>query len=182
VKKLLKIIFQPLINLGMRIIFPKFKNRNYYTLYLLLMGIKQKMVGVNKKVSWPVHFTSVIIAPKNINPGTKAPGISIGCYIDGRNGIEIGENVWIGPRVSIISQNHNENDYFSYLASSPIVIGKNSLLSANCVILPEVELGEHTIVAAGAIVTKSFKEGNQVLGGAPAKVIKKLSIYDGQTS
>ena len=176
-KKLLKIIFQPLINLGMRIIFPKFKNRNYYTLHLLLMGIKQKMVGVNKKVSWPVHFTSVILAPKNINPGTKAPGISMGCYIDGRNGIEIGENVWIGPRVSIISQLHDLNDYHKYLKAAPIKIAKNCLISTNSTILPEVELGEHTVVAAYAVVNKSFPDGNQVLAGNPSRIIKKLDNY-----
>jgi len=44
--------------------------------------------------------------------------------------------------------------------------------------LPEVELGEHTIVAAGAIVTKSFLEGNQIIGGVPAKVIKKINKYE----
>ena len=66
-----------------------------------------------------------------------------------------------------------------YETAKPIIIGKNSLLTANCVVLPEVELGEHTIVAAGAVVTKSFLKGNQVLGGVPAKVIKKLSPYQG---
>ncbi len=140
------------------------------------MGVRQKF-SRNRSVKWPVHFTSVIIEPKKIKPGTKAPGFSMGCFIDGRNGIEIGENVWIGPRVSLISQNHDENDYTKYVKASPIIIGKNSLLTANCVILPEVELGEHTIVAAGAVVTKSFKEGNQIIGGVPAKVIKKLADY-----
>jgi acetyltransferase-like isoleucine patch superfamily enzyme len=47
------------------------------------------------------------------------------------------------------------------------------------VILPGVELGPHTILAAGAVVTKSFKEGNQVLAGVPAQVVKKLDVYQG---
>ncbi len=161
----------------MILLFPRFKNKNYYTLSNLLKGIRQKLVGVNKSVPWPVHFTSLVKAPEKIQPGTKAPGSAIGCYIDGRNGIIIEENVWIGPRVSIISQNHDNDNYFHYLDENPIKIRKNSLLAANCVILPGVELGTHTIVAAGSIVTKSFAEGNQILAGNPAKVIKKLGEY-----
>ena len=44
----------------------------------------------------------------------------------------------------------------------------------NSVITAGVELGTRTIVAAGSVVTKSFPEGYCVLGGVPAKVIKKL--------
>lgn len=42
------------------------------------------------------------------------------------------------------------------------------------IILPGVELGDFTIVAAGAVVTKSFKDGHCVVGGNPAKIIKSL--------
>jgi acetyltransferase-like isoleucine patch superfamily enzyme len=144
---------------------------------LLLYIITQKILGLNRKAHWPVHFTSKIKMPENIQPGSKAPGSAIGCYIDGRNGIIIEENVWIGPRVSIISMNHDIHNYYRYVETKPIIIRKNSLLSTNCVVLPGVELGEHTIVAAGAIVTKSFPDGNQVLAGNPARVIKKIDPY-----
>ena len=176
-KKLLKKIFQPLVNLGMRIVFPQFKNRSYYTLRVLLMGVRQKLIGLNKAVPWPVHNSSVVRSPEKIKFGTKAPGISIACYIDGRNGIELADNVWVGPRVSIISKNHDLNDYAKYVSAKPIKIGKNCLLTSNCVILPEVELGEHTVVAANAVVNKSFTEGNVLLAGNPAKVVKKLGNY-----
>lgn len=176
-KKLLKAILWPFIYMGMKMIFPKFKNKNYYTLAILLSGVRQRLFGFNKAVPWPVHSSSLVTSSDKIKQGTKSPGISIGCFIDGRNGIELGENVWIGPRVSLISQNHDENNYYNYIDEGPIIIGKNSLLTANCVILPGVELGEHTIVAAGAVVTKSFKEGNVMLVGVPAKVVKTLNDY-----
>ena len=144
---------------------------------LLLMAFVQKIIGINRSVPWPVHYTSCVKGHENIHSKTEIVGEAIKNYIDGRNGIILEENVWLGPNVSIISQNHNENNYKEYSKASPIIIHKNSLLLANCVILPEVELGEHTIVAAGAVVTKSFLEGNQMIGGVPARVIKKLDNY-----
>jgi acetyltransferase-like isoleucine patch superfamily enzyme len=44
----------------------------------------------------------------------------------------------------------------------------------NAVILPGVTLGDHTIVGAGSVVTKSFENGNCVIAGNPAKIIKNL--------
>jgi len=155
------------------------KDTNYSVKQIIKYAFKQKVLGHNRKVPWPVHFTSQIKSHENIQRGTKYPGFAKGCYIDGRNGIIFEENVITGPHVSIISQNHSTLDFNHYLTAKPIVIKKNSWLSAGCIILPEVELGAHTIVAAGAVVTKSFPEGNQVIGGNPAKVLKKLDLYKG---
>lgn len=155
------------------------KDTNYSVKQIIKYAFKQKVLGYNRKVPWPVHFTSQVKCPKKIKRGTKYPGFAKGCYIDGRNGIIFEENVITGPHVSIISQNHNPLDYNQYLSAKPIRIKKNSWLSSGCIILPEVELGEHTLVAAGAVVTKSFPEGNQIIGGNPAKVIKKLDSYHG---
>ena len=44
----------------------------------------------------------------------------------------------------------------------------------NSMILPGVELGPRTVVGAGSVVTKSFPEGDCVIAGNPAKIIKKL--------
>lgn len=139
--------------------------------------ILQKLIGFNRHVPWPVHWTSKITAVKNIQRGTRCPGLASGCHIDGRNGIIIEENVWIGPRVSLISMNHDPDDYDSYMAADPIIIRKNCWLATNAIVLAGIELGEHTIVAAGAVVTKSFPQGNQILAGNPAKVIRELGEY-----
>lgn len=137
----------------------------------------QKFIGINRHVPWPVHWTSQIKAPSKIRKGSRMPGLSLGCYLDGRNGIEIGDNTWIGPGVKIISMNHDVYDFTQYIAAKPIVIGDNCWIGSNAVILPEVELGNHTVVAAGAIVTKSFVGENQIIGGVPAKPIKKIEDY-----
>jgi acetyltransferase-like isoleucine patch superfamily enzyme len=157
-----------------------FKGTVWSKKQLIQFGFRQKILGYNRHVHWPVHFTSTIKCPEKINkPKNRAPGSAAGCYIDARNGIILEENVWIGPRVSIISQNHSNLNFKEYLQDNPIIIRKNCWLAAACIILPSVELGEHTIVAAGAVVTKSFPEGNQLLAGNPAVVIKKLDSYTG---
>ncbi len=100
-----------------------------------------------------------------------------GCYIQAMNGIHVGRNLWVGPGVKIISANHDPCDYARHIKTNPIKIGDDCWLGSNCVILPGVELGDHTIVAAGAVVTKSFDEGDIMLAGVPAKIIKRLDKY-----
>ncbi|MHC3995080.1 acyltransferase [Thiomicrolovo sp. ZZH C-3] len=171
----LKIIY--VIN---RILYPDYdvKNSVHPQLIIFKMGFFQKILGFNRHVPWPVHWTSTINAPGNIVPGTRTPGLGKGCNIDGRNGIILEENVWIGPGVSLVSMNHDVLNYHNYVKTEPIIIKKNSWIATNAIVLAGVELGEHTVVAAGAIVTKSFPEGNQVLAGNPAKVVKKLGEYN----
>lgn len=167
---MLKTLFKKFL----RLFYPSFNNDEYYNKTLLKYIVWQKIIGINRSTPWPVHFTSLVKCPEKIKNGTKAPGYSMGCYIDGRNGIVIEENVYVGPRVSLISMNHDKNNLEQYVECAPIVIRKNSWLAANSIVLASVELGEHTVVAAGAVVTKSFPEGHQMLAGNPATVVKRL--------
>jgi acetyltransferase-like isoleucine patch superfamily enzyme len=136
----------------------------------------QKILGFNRSVYWPCHFTSVISAPRNIEIGIgAAPGLSPNCYIQGAAGVKIGDYTLVGPGVGIISANHDIHDIHSHRPSTGVVIGRYCWLGMNAVILPGVRLGDHTIVAAGAIVTKSFPDGYCVLAGNPARVVKMTS-------
>ena len=138
---------------------------------------RQKIIRINSHVSWPVHSTTQVKAPSRIQRGSRAPGLGRGCYLDGRNRIVFGTNVWVGPYVSIISMNHDPFDYERYLPEQPIRIDRDCWLGQGAIILPGVHLGPHTIVGAGAVVTKSFPDGDQVIGGNPAKIIKYIAEY-----
>ncbi|WP_259756635.1 acyltransferase [Pseudomonas sp. GCEP-101] len=100
---------------------------------------------------------------------------SPGTYFQNFKGhIHIGKGSYIAPNVGIITSNHDLMDLDKHSISEDVVIGRKCWIGMNSVILPGVELGDATIVAAGSVVTKSFKEGNIVIGGCPAKEIKKL--------
>ena len=141
----------------------------------------QRIIGINSHVPWPCHHSSIVSSPNKIvrKYWRPYPGYLPGQYINARNGIEIGVNVRIGPAVKLISANHDPLDYDKHIDAGPIIIGNNCWLGSNVVILPEVNLGDHTIVAAGAVVTKSFS-GNCIIGGVPARLIKKIPAYEGE--
>jgi len=156
---------------------PAFGSSSLSVRSLMRQVFVQKILRINADVPWPVHWTSVVVSPSGIERGSRFPGLSMCCYLDGRAGIRFGENVWVGPRVTIVSKNHDLNRYESYVESGPVVIGRDSWLGASCIVLPGVVIGPHTVVAAGAVVTTSFPDGNQVLAGCPARVVRKLPNY-----
>lgn len=137
---------------------------------------KQKVLnlGGNRGVYWPVHWASKVYDVENIVIGVDAyPGIMKGCYIQGMGGITIGDYTQVGPNVAIISANHDIYDTRKHILAS-VIIGKYCWIGFGAKIMPGVILGDWTIVAAGAVVAKSFSEGYCVIGGVPATIINHL--------
>ena len=94
---------------------------------------------INGSVPWPVHFTSRVLYHQRIKIGKRtAPGFNSCCYIQGRNGIIIGNNVRIGPGVGLISANHNLNDYDKWDKTEPIRIGDNVWIGIMYGIVPPI--------------------------------------------
>lgn len=134
----------------------------------------QKVLGFNKTAYWPTHFTSVIGRADRIQIGIGcAPGLSPGCYIQGSGGIRIGDYTLVGPGVGLISKNHDVYNIATH-KDGGIEIGQYCWIGMNAIILPKVKLGDHTIVAAGSVVNKSFSDGYCVVAGVPARVVKRL--------
>lgn len=101
--------------------------------------------------------------------------INSGCKFQDQGGITIGDGALIGHNVVLATINHDpvpENRGTMHLA--PIVLGKNVWIGAGAIILPGVTIGDGAIVAAGAVVTKDVS-ANTVVGGVPAKFIKKIN-------
>jgi acetyltransferase-like isoleucine patch superfamily enzyme len=138
------------------------------------MWFFQKVLGFNRRVYWPVHFTSIVSGHKNIYAGIDTcPGYMPGCYIQAIGNIYIGDYTQISANVGIITANHDLHDSRKHIINK-VSIGKYCWIGMNTMILPGVKLGDHTIVGAGSVVTKSFTDGYCVIAGNPAKIIKTL--------
>lgn len=101
--------------------------------------------------------------------------INQGCHFMDMGGIAIGDDVMIGPKVTIVSAGHpvSPSERRNGITTAPVVIGKNVWIGASATILQGVEIGENAVVAAGAVVSRSVP-ANTLVAGVPARVIRSL--------
>jgi acetyltransferase-like isoleucine patch superfamily enzyme len=129
---------------------------------------------LEKKVQDVAVFTPIYINyGKNISIG-KNVFINFDCTFLALGGITIEDDVLIGPKVSLVTENHPLNpEHRKGLICKPILIKKNAWIGANSTILAGVTIGKNAVVAAGAVVSKDVPD-NTVVGGIPAKIIKQI--------
>ena len=155
---------------------PKYGYQRYYILFFHYL-IPQKVYRLNPKVKWPVHYTSRVIAPNNIQKGILCdPGDNINNYIQANNGIIFGNNIELAPGVSIISSNHKATNLSKHEEGKPIIIGNHVWIGANATVLPGVTIGNNVTIGANSVVTKNIPS-NSVAVGNPCEVIKQKDPY-----
>ena len=93
-------------------------------------------------------------------------------------GIEVGSDVIMGSYISFHSENHNFNDSSKLIraqgvTSKGIKIGNNVWVGAKVTFLDGCEVGNNSVVAAGAVVNSIYPD-NSIIGGVPAKLIKNI--------
>ena len=92
--------------------------------------------------------------------------------------VEIGSHVNLAQGITVTALNHNFNDTNKRIdeqgvSTNPVTIEDDVWIGANAVILPGVTIGNHSVVAAGAVVTKDVPP-HSLVAGVPAKVIKQI--------
>lgn len=93
------------------------------------------------------------------------------CILDGRSGIEIGENVNLSTGVWVWTLQHDHSSRsFGLDSKGKVVIGNRAWLGPRTIILPGVTIGEGAVIAAGAVVTKDVPPF-ALVGGVPGKII-----------
>lgn len=112
---------------------------------------------------------------KNITVG-KNVFINACCRFQDQGGITIGDGCFIGHNTTIATLNHDFNPKTrANITPAPVKLGKNVWIGADCTILPNVEIGDGSIIGAGSVVTKSVPP-NSIAVGNPARVIKEIEV------
>ena len=126
-----------------------------------------------------VYGQPEIFLPKNVSIGDNCK-INAHVYLNARSGITIGNDVTLSRGAKLISTGYDLDVFFSegkrvHITNKPIYIGNYCWIGADAIILPGVKItGEKVVVAAGAVVTKDITESKVVIGGNPAKIIKRM--------
>ena len=137
-----------------------------------LAGIK---VGANCIIWGPITIRPIGGA-KNIKIGT---GVFLNTEIRfgvPKDKVIIGNNVQVGPRVMFETMNHGliyEPGIGRGGSSNPIIVADEVWIGAGSIITQGVTIGRGSVVAAGAVVTKNV-DAKTLVGGVPAKFIKKI--------
>ncbi len=111
----------------------------------------------------------------NIRVGTRV-FINQNCTLYDLGGVDIGDDVMIGPNVSLITSGHPiaPSQRRAAVTAKPIVIGRNVWIAAGATIIGGVTIGENSVVAAGAVVTRDVP-ANSLVGGNPARIIRSIA-------
>ncbi len=115
---------------------------------------------------------------------TGGPDITIGrnvfinqnCTVYDLGGLEIGDDVMIGPNVSLITSGHPiaPSQRRAGVTASPIKIERNVWIAANVTVIGGLTIGENSVIAAGSVVTRDVP-ANSLAGGNPARVIRSIA-------
>lgn len=120
-----------------------------------------------------VHWRAVFYRPSGISIGSNSI-LGNDCFLDGRRGLTIGDNVNIGGHVQIFTLEHDPDRPDFGVKGGPVTIHERAYVATRATILPAVTIGEGAVVAAGAVVTRDVAPFT-IVGGVPARFIRNRS-------
>ena len=110
---------------------------------------------------------------KNIHVGENV-FINACCHFQDHGGVTLGDGCQIGHNVVFATLNHGlEPADRGTTYPAPIVLGRNVWVGSNATILQGVTIGDNAVVAAGAVVSRDVP-ANMIVGGVPARIIKRI--------
>ena len=117
-----------------------------------------------------------LLAPAQIDFGRRmriAPNVLINHSFTAMSigGISSGEGTFIGPNVSIVTDNHRLDDV-TVLNCHPVRIGRGVWIGVGACVMPGVTVGDDAVIAGGAVVTRDVP-ARAVVAGVPARIIRE---------
>lgn len=148
--------------------------------YVFLSGLGKGKLKLGDHVSIGAYSRLIISTSfnnlgKHIIIGNNV-GIGEFAYLGGGGGLTIGDDCIIGQYLSCHPENHEYHDRHALIrhqgvSRKGIVIGSNCWIGSKVTILDGVTIGNHCVIAAGAVVTQSMPDYS-VIGGIPARILK----------
>ncbi|WP_454811343.1 acyltransferase [Paenarthrobacter nitroguajacolicus] len=133
------------------------------------LSIYQRLFGIAIGPRTSIHWRLAFFAPRGISIGSHSI-VGNDCFLDGRLGLKIGNNVNIGGHVQIFTVGHDPQSASFGTKGGAVQIGDRAYIASRATILPSVEVGEGAVVASGAVVTKNVPPF-AIVAGVPAVVI-----------
>jgi serine acetyltransferase len=147
-----------------------------------IIGLSKRGVVFGDRCTVGRH---AMICPTNVFGGEPGEGLRVGdnsnigpfAYVGCSGYIEIGRRVLMGPRVTLIAENHRFDEIGLPIKAQgvqrePITIADDCWLGAGCIVLAGVSIGRGAVVAAGAVVVEDVPE-LAVVAGVPAQVVRR---------
>ena len=141
----------------------------YSVRHAYLRRILRMRIGEGSSVHMGCFMTG-----RNISIGRNSV-INRNCYLDGRVGIEIGNNVGVSPEVYVLSLTHDVYDEQFGTIGAKVILEDYVWIGARAMLMPGIRLSEGCVVGAGSVVTKSF-EKYSIIAGVPAREIGRRAI------
>lgn len=122
-------------------------------------------------------YNIILKSPHNISIGDRC-SIHDFCYFDGFGRISIGSDVSIAHGCSILSTNHRWEDHsvaikYNKVIAAPVIVADDVWIGCGVRILAGVTIGPRSVIAAGAVVTRSLT-GNALYAGIPARKVRDI--------
>jgi putative colanic acid biosynthesis acetyltransferase WcaF len=135
-----------------------------------------RLCGAHIGRNCAVHHGLQVRAPRKLHLGDDC-FIAENVVLDARGGLTIGAHVSVNSGAQIWTAQHDwRSPSFAY-TSSPVTIGDRAWISARATVLPGLKIGDGSVVAAGAVVSRDVDEWTLV-GGVPAKKLAARPIVD----
>ncbi len=115
-----------------------------------------------------LHRVVFLLSPWHIRVGDNV-NIQMNCFLDGRGGITIGNNVDLTPGVRILTEQHDIDSPDYATVKKPVVIHDHVVVGSWALILPGVTVGEGAVIAAGSVVTRDVQPYTMVAGNPAVK-------------